>query len=411
MWHHICHRWCTLLVATPLLIDYAAAQQLSTPGQTVQSAPSVLRGRFGIIGQGRPVVEITDIDIGEPIVGTNAFRARLTNPTDTDLLVVLDLRATPGMWLGPNWQRQFGIDLAPRQERVFEATYEFQRMSPDAQLRLRLGPGHRSPAGNFVLDSIAFERRFPVGDGNPAALDVERYFTLVRRPPLEIYAWRGSLAAERIDDIARTRLAAIQSIKDILDVVLPERIRLVFYPDSASKTEQTGHIGAGWATGFTIVEIYNDEIQLDPYHELAHVLTAEFGELPAMFDEGFAVFVSERLGSDALEHLGSQGASVDETVCRFFEAGTAFKLQDLSALADIGSPESRAPISYPQSASVVKYLLETYGVERFRMLFRALALAEGGPAERTAAVLQRVLGLTTLELGAGWRASVEARCG
>lgn len=365
--------------------------------------------------QERQPVELTDIDLGTRVVGVNVFRANLTNHRDTAIGVVLDLRAMPGMWFRRNMQGQFWFELGAGETQSIEAEYTFERMSPEAVLRVRVGPGHRTQQGYYMQDSVWVEQRFPVGKGNPSAIDLEEYFETARRGPLEIYAWRGSLAADRIEEIATERLNAVQAVREILDVNPPDRIRLVFYPDSATKTSQTRHIGAGWAFGSTIaeiyiVEIYNDEVQLDPYHELAHVGTARIGDPPAMFGEGFAVYVSERLGADALEQLGSPGRSVDETVCGFLKGGTAFTLEELSALEDIGTTESRPLVSYPQSASVMKFLVDAYGLERFGAIYRAAAEAEGTAAERSEAAFREILGASTAEVGRRWRASAEAVC-
>jgi hypothetical protein len=360
--------------------------------------------------EGEGPLQVRDVEIGEPALGdSNIFRARVTNRADTALLVVLDLRATPGMWFRPNWQRQYGFELAGLESRSIEAPYSFGRMSPEAQLRVRLGPG-RTTAEGFSIDTITYERRFSVAEGNPAAIDVEGSFDLVVEGPLEIYAWKGSLAARRAEDIAAQRVGAIEEIAALLDVAPPERIHLVLYPDSATKTGQTGHIGAGWASGTTIVEIYNEELQLDPFHELSHVLTYELGDPPAVLDEGFATYVSERLGADALAYMGSSGLTVNEAACRALEAGKAHSVERLVALEEIGSVESRAEVAYPQAASLVKFLLERYGVESFRQVFRLAAEAEGTAGDRTRGALEQVLGVGLGELETEWKAEIAPAC-
>jgi hypothetical protein len=363
-----------------------------------------------LAAQAPPSLTIRDIDVGSPMVGDNPFRATLVNDADTAVLAVLDLRATPGMWLLRNRQAQFAYRLGPGETRPIEATYVFERLSPEARLRVRLGPGHRTPAGYYVQDTVTYQRWFPVGEHNPNALDVARLFVIRRAPPFEVFAWKGSLAASRIDEIVRKRRAAVDAVRAILNVEPPERIRLVFYPDSATKVEQTGHVGLGMTRDSTIVEIYNDHVQLDPFHELAHVLAGKIGEVPAMFNEGFAVYVSERLGADALRFLGDSGRTVYEAACRDLRAGRSFSLDSLSALSDIGPAESRPFVSYPEAASVVRYLIETYGVGTFRAIYRALAAATGSEAERTSTVLRKVLGVSGDQLERGWRRTVGAAC-
>jgi hypothetical protein len=108
--------------------------------------------------------------------------------------------------------------------------------------------------------------------------------------------------------------------------------------------------------------------------------------------------------------MGSSGLTVDEATCRAFEAGTAHSIERLVALEEIGSVESRAEVAYPQAASLVKFLLERYGLESFRQVFRLAAEAEGTAGERTRAALGQVLGVGLDELEAEWKAQIAPAC-
>ena len=81
------------------------------------------------------------------------------------------------------------------------------------------------------------------------------------------------------------------------------------FPDAKSKKEETGNPGDGWAFSNNIVEVYNEKTKLDPFHELAHIISGEVGNPPAMLDEGFAIYVSEKLGTDALKYLHPKAPS------------------------------------------------------------------------------------------------------
>jgi hypothetical protein len=122
-----------------------------------------------------------------------------------------------------------------------------------------------------------------------------------------IYAWKGSLTERQVDTIAAKRLVGMKAIVTLLGVRPPLRVRLVFYADDHTEIEQTGHQGVGWAFGTTPVEVYHDTVQLDPYHELTHIIAGAAGSPPAAFNEGFAIYASERLGADALRFLGYGG--------------------------------------------------------------------------------------------------------
>lgn len=96
-------------------------------------------------------------------------------------------------------------------------------------------------------------------------------------------------------------------------------------------------------------------------HELAHIVTAvagegPFGSLPAWLDEGTAVY--------AQADPGGFGAALERAVAR----GNVLSLPSISS-----QPGDPATISlfYGQSWSLVSYLIDTYGAEKFAQLFAA----------------------------------------
>jgi len=355
-------------------------------------------------------IEVREIDPGLPVVGANELPVILVNDGPAPTLVVIEVEARPGLWLAGRRLERHAFELAPGERRRVSAPYRFVRMSPEASLGVRIGPGHRGDEGSPVMESAVLDTSYPVGEGNPAAVDPRSDFEHLRRGPLDIYAWNGSRAAAEIEQIARERIAAVETVASILGVTTREPIRLVFYPDLETKARQTGHRGEGWAFEATIVEVFNDEIRLDPYHELAHVLVYRIGEVPAAFDEGFAVYVSERFGADALLYLGNPGRTVDEVACSDVRDGAAFSTSDLVALEEIGSEASQPAVSYPQAASLVKHVAESFAADRFRALFHALAAAEGPPGDRAAMAVRETLGLTLTALSAQWEAAVRKHC-
>jgi hypothetical protein len=46
--------------------------------------------------------------------------------------------------------------------------------------------------------------------------------------------------------------------------------------------------------------------------------------------------------------------------------GQLIKLEELIKFTEIGLEKSQPPISYAEAASFVKYLIETYGAQKFR---------------------------------------------
>lgn len=172
---------------------------------------------------------------------------------------------------------------------------------------------------------------------------------------------KGSTAERDIEGIADERESGYRRADEFLDRVSEVRIRLVFFEDEGTKFEETGHRGMGWATGTTIVEVYNDHQRLDPYHEVTHILAEPLGDPPAAFSEGLAVYMSERLGAPALLTLGGGMLSLYERVSELKHAGDWIPLSKLPTYTEIGSAGSRPHIAYAQAGAFVKFLVDCHG--------------------------------------------------
>lgn len=317
-------------------------------------------------------VTIQKLDLGEARPGKNRFTAVMKNKSDRPVTVWLDLRADPGLWLR-KWQDRFVFLLWPQQEKEIQAEYEFLHLSPEAWLRVRWGFPQVKEGGITDFPSFFFEKKYFLGWRNMAVdYDLAQRFTKRDAGHFGIYYFPASLAAREIDTIAEQREAAFRKISAMLGLSNAPTVRLVLFPDAKTKTSETGHMGDGWAFGQNIVEIYNEQTKLDPYHELTHILAGQLGDPPAMFNEGFAVYVSELMGADALKFLGAPGMRIDQAVVAHRQAGKFIPLEELFTLTDIGPEESRPEISYPEAASVVKYLIEKYGLEKFRGAYKSL---------------------------------------
>jgi hypothetical protein len=364
----------------------------------------------GLLAQVQPdtVLEVLEIGLETARLGQNSFEIRVRNRSDVMVMALLDLRAVPGMWLLPSAQQQFSKELAPAEEAVIEGTYEFRRLSPEATLRVTVGSGEPRDGGFFGFRGIDFQRVFDVGRTSPDAYDASEYFTISRHGPLEIYSWKGSLAERHLAAIAATRLGAIEAIEQLLGVEAPERIRIVFYADESHKIEQTGHQGRGWASGATLVEVYSEDVQLDPYHELVHVIAGALGSPPPILNEGLAIYASEFLGADALRLLGFPNTPVHRAACESWHGSAYIPLAELLALDNIGSQADRAPREYAQAGSFVRYVVERHGLDRFREAYRQLSAR--ATTEENIHRLQQIYGIGLGDLESAWLREVEQLC-
>lgn len=330
-----------------------------------------------------PELRVNHLDLGDGRLYGDTLRLTLHNRTGEDRFLAVETRTVAGLWFRGGLQPQHGFTVPAHDTLRIAVPYTFRQTSPEARMRVRVGPG--VPREGWVqLTDVVFEEWYDLGEDNPTAWDPYDDFVRLEEGPLELWAWRGSRAEADAREIMTERLEAMHRVAAWLYVSPPDRVRLVLYPDAATKARQTRHRGTGYAYGMTLVEIYNDSVRMDPVHELAHIVAGPLGEPPALLSEGFAVYVAERLGADALRFLGAPGRTVDERACSFAR-DERFPLAELLGLTEIGSDESRPLVSYPQSASVAKHLVETYGMETFREAFRTLR-ASADAADRRANV-------------------------
>jgi hypothetical protein len=315
---------------------------------------------------------IQKLDLGEPHPGKNRFTALVKNKTNQILTLGLDLRTEPGVW-PYGWQVQFLFLVWPSREREIEAEYEFTHLTPEATLRVGFFFPQVAAGGVTDWGDNFFQKKFFVGRGNKAVdYDLSQRFQEHDSEHFRIYSFPASLAARDASAIAAQRESAFRKISELLGVAYPEPVRVFFFPDGETKRRETGHTGDGWAFDRTIVEVYNEQTKLDPYHELTHILAGRLGDPPALFNEGFAVYVSELMGADALKSLGSPGKKVDEAVLAHRSEGKFIPLDKLFTFSDIGPEESQPTISYAEAASFIKFLIAKYQLEKFRQAYKSL---------------------------------------
>lgn len=219
----------------------------------------------------------------------------------------------------------------------------------------------------------------------------------------DIYYFNNSTAEKNIDEIVKQREKGYVEVCKFLGKQSNERIRLIFFETGDTKRKETGHQGSGWAFGNNVVEVYNDQVQLDPYHETVHVIMREFGNPPALFNEGFAVYMSERLGANALEHLSGGLATIYERVRELKDKSEWLDLEELITYTEIGSMESRPPISYAEAAAFVKFLIDKYGKDKFLQVYKTLRNSDDKTLQQqNIEAIEQICGKSLTELEKEW---------
>lgn len=225
----------------------------------------------------------------------------------------------------------------------------------------------------------------------------------------DIYYRQGSTAAHDIERIAERREKGYQAICEFLGCEARPRIRLVLFEDQDVKFRETGHHGAGWAFDATNVEVYNENEQLDPYHETTHVLAGSLGHPPALFNEGLAVYMAERLGAPALKNLGGADFLLDQRVAEFRKQMEWIPLEELLTYTEIGSDRTRPPVSYAEAGAFVKFLNEAYGNDKFLKAYKSLKnSADAAVRQQNRKEIERIYGKAATMLEEEWRQATDA---
>lgn len=329
-----------------------------------------------------------------------SWQARLTNTAAETVRAILDLRAMPGMWAGPNWQQQFVVELPPGTTLDVAPWFVLRALTSASALRVRLYVAQGTDS--LITSTPRWEQRYEFG-AEPAAQRFLATFDSAGVDGITVYAGRSTMSRGELHRNAVERSAAAARIAEMLRVAPPAHVRIVFYPDEVRKLADTGHRGVGFAFGTTIVEVRNDSVQLNPYHELAHIIAAQIGDPPALFNEGFATYVSEHLGTPALPDFGWGVRTIDDVVCELARTERLIDVDRLFDFTEIGSEASNSTVAYPQSAAIVEFLIRRYGIDKFLAAYRELTATEDvDERHRNRAAVARIYARSTVELGQAW---------
>ncbi|MGH7902141.1 MAG: tetratricopeptide repeat protein [Thermodesulfobacteriota bacterium] len=180
-----------------------------------------------------------------------------------------------------------------------------------------------------------------------------------------IYYTPGTPEAKNIDLIASDHEWRYNQLKDLLKINSNEKIRSYIYPDTETRKRLMG------AGDTTMANPIKKEIHLVydtfPYpilkHELAHVLGSEFG-----MD---LLYISPKVG--LIEGLAVAADWSDKAYTQhewskaLIESGKSPQIQDIVGIGFWYAPPE---ISYSMMGSFSRYLIDTHGIEKFKVLYK-----------------------------------------
>jgi hypothetical protein len=200
-----------------------------------------------------------------------------------------------------------------------------------------------------------------------------------------IYYTRGTKAEHDIDTIAKQLEDDYAGILEQLAVAPLDRpIDTYLWSDRKTKQRFTGDPGNGIAIGNSVHALYLDGLSALGPHEYVHVIaSARIGSAQTVWAEGLAVAVTG----------GWNGKSLHEITRELAATGKLPRLsQLLCCFRDVDDN-----ITYPVAGDLVTFVIQRYGITRFKQLYIALD---------PSAAIENVLGSDAVALEADWLASL-----
>jgi len=215
--------------------------------------------------------------------------------------------------------------------------------------------------------------------------------------------WYYSGSESDLDFTLQTAVEGLQRMEDLLGVKVDFPVKVFRYASADdlreasyySKDKPAGIVTLGEVPFSDTALVSADYEPLDVLrHELAHIVTRQavkgpFSNIPAWLDEGTATYAQSRPLS------GEEGAL--ELAIR---SNDVLSVRSMTS-SSLARSSSNVSLFYAEAGSVVSFLVETQGEEKFAQLFAALK--EGTTIDK---VLQAVYGFDQDGLDNAWRESV-----
>jgi len=371
--------------------DYYELIQLTAKGLIKASEDRLLKLEEGQQNSG--IFDIKEIDAGDQSWGQNLLTVKIMNRTDQEQLFWLHIG---GRYQDTGRARGFGMGMEqpifvkPREERLVEHRYWIPPQLGELSYAIKFV----CPTGNLPPQEQAsfLKKTYKVIYTTPNSqcnelTPLPQFFRWAKEysdgtkiPPFKVvsterfvfYLLPGTPAERDIQTIANEREKTLNSICDFLNVSFDQRVNFFLFPDAPSKRWCMGHEGDGLAFDTTIAEIYNEEIRVDPAHELTHIVASQIGSPPALMNEGLAVYMQSN-------HIWNN-QHIDTTASELLLKDKLVPLDELIKRNEIGSRPDDGEVAYPQSASFVKFIIDKYGREQFLKLYTRLRVgAENNP--------------------------------
>ncbi len=267
---------------------------------------------------------------------------------------------------------------------------------------------------SVTLETRTAQRYIPIGsqfryhwhltgaDGSSTVTEEQSYLFLDGRYPWvsvregDVTVYYYGTAHERAQRVAQATRSSLEDTEDLLQVKVPFPVRVMVWASEADGELAMRSRGlvfdelvrtGGQRVGSDLLFVFSATIDI-VRHEAAHIVTSVAGDgpftsIPSWLDEGTAVFMQ----NSQLDY--------DDAVAFAIAADRTIRLRNMESSSN--NP-NEINLFYGQSWSVVDYMLEEFGEQRFAELFRIIR--EGATTDSG---LQQVYGVDQDGLYNLWR--------
>ncbi len=205
----------------------------------------------------------------------------------------------------------------------------------------------------------------------------------------------NSLAEKEIESIKTRQESAYTKITQLLK--LQKSKHKIIYYFYSSQEEKAKLMGDGWYgqsiyDEFTIHAIYNEKDKVVGEHEDTHLLSLQLGLPISLFQEGLAEFM---VGKSMFlnEH--------NEVIRKALKSGLLIDMQSLMSQEGwMNTPDEEAEFYYSIAGSFVEYLINTFGIEPFKELYKAMD--RKNDKEKNLEIFKKTLGIRFDDLISKW---------
>lgn len=232
---------------------------------------------------------------------------------------------------------------------------------------------------------------------------LEKDWLIKKSPHYIFHYFKNSLAKKDIDKIIKIKEGHYNKILSLLKTKNYRKIKYYLYPTLKKKIELMGDNSPGnviWeefelrdnkvkTNRFEIHVLYDAKTKFIGEHEDTHLLSLSWGLSIYLFNEGLSQFMEGSLF----------GKDIDVLSKRLMKKNKLYSLKWL--LNNKNWDKVKEKIVYPQAGSFVRYLINTYGLEKFKKVYKKLS--RNKKVQDNIKIIENTYLKSVKELEANWK--------